>query len=106
MMGGDITVTSAPGQGSTFTIRLPADARTGQPALTEPAPRPIASEPRPGGPQGRSSPVLVIDDDETVRDLMDRFLVRRGFSVITAASGIEGLGGRARPTRPRSRWTS
>jgi CheY-like chemotaxis protein len=43
--------------------------------------------------------VLVIDDDETVRDLMERFLVKEGFSVITAANGIEGLK-RAREAHP------
>ena len=99
MMGGDITVTSAPGQGSIFTIRLPADARVGPPAATEPAPRRIATEPRPGPPGRASSPVLVIDDDETVRDLMDRFLVKEGFSVVTAENGIEGLR-RAREIHP------
>ena len=26
MMGGDVTVTSEPGKGSVFTVRLPADA--------------------------------------------------------------------------------
>jgi CheY-like chemotaxis protein len=43
--------------------------------------------------------VLVIDDEATVRDLMQRFLVREGFHVVTAASGEEGLA-RARQTTP------
>jgi CheY-like chemotaxis protein len=35
--------------------------------------------------------VLVIDDEDTVRDLMRRFLVREGFDVVTARDGEEGL---------------
>jgi CheY-like chemotaxis protein len=43
--------------------------------------------------------VLVIDDEAAVRDLMQRFLAKEGFRVVTAAGGEEGLR-RARELRP------
>ena len=84
MMGGDISVASEPGRGSTFTIRLPAEVR--EPAR-ETTPAATAREPLETG----SSRVLVIDDDAAVRDLMTRFLGKEGFRVATAAGGEEGL---------------
>jgi hypothetical protein len=84
MMGGDVTVESEPGRGSTFTIRLPALVRE---APAEPATPPESIDsPHPG-----VGTVLVIDDEAAVRDLMQRFLVKEGFRVVTAAGGEEGL---------------
>ncbi|HEY7759452.1 MAG TPA: response regulator [Burkholderiales bacterium] len=78
LMGGDVTVTSQAGRGSSFTARLPAD-------VGRIAERADTAEP------GRMGTVLVIDDEAPVRDLMRRFLGKEGFRVLTAAGGEDGL---------------
>jgi adenylate cyclase len=83
MMGGDVTVTSAWGKGSVFTVRLPAG-----PALAVEAPSATAPGPQ-SGPTGDC--VLVIDDDPTARELISNYLRDEGFSVVPAAGGREGL---------------
>ncbi len=85
MMGGDITVKSELGHGSTFSIRLPIGAL----ATSAAADGPIQSS---RGLQYEAAPlVLIVDDDVTVRDVVRRHLERAGFSVATADGGQEGL---------------
>ena len=87
MMGGDISVTSKPGEGSTFTIELPAavDALEAAKSMAEIDEK--TETPIPAGIR----PVLVIDDDPDSRDLLKRTLEADGYTVVTAASGDEGL---------------
>ena len=84
MMGGDVTVKSEIGRGSTFVVRLPTGAapveRVGAPVPGERA-----------SPAGIGDCVLVIDDDATARELIAEHLRQEGYAVVTADGGLNGL---------------
>ncbi|MEZ5420103.1 MAG: response regulator [Vicinamibacterales bacterium] len=81
--GGQIDVESERGRGTRMTVRLPVAA---EPAPAE-APAPPAA---PRMPASRAS-VLLVDDDDLVRDLIRRTLAAAGHDVETADSGMDAL---------------
>jgi len=87
--GGTITVTSAEGQGSTFVVDLPQ--AVGE-AIT---PTPVApTETIRGG----SETVLLVEDEEAVRNLTRRVLEHHGYAVLSAPTGEAALAlSRSRP---------
>ena len=94
LLGGDVDVRSEEGKGSTFEVLLPCLLGDGPSA---PSATPIAEL---EDMSGREI-VLVVDDDETQRDLMSRFLIREGYAPRTAADGPSGLA-LARRLKPRA----
>jgi PAS domain S-box-containing protein len=87
MMGGDVTVESAAGQGTTFTIRLPA--RVGERAAE--AVEAATTADAPGVTAAGGETVLIVDDDGAARELLETFFRKEGFAVASAASGPDGL---------------
>ena len=81
---GCITCQSQPGQGSTIRILLPA--------LPQKAPQEAGRDAQsPDQLPGGRETVLVVDDEQALRDIGQRLLSRAGYSVRLAASGEEAL---------------
>jgi signal transduction histidine kinase/ActR/RegA family two-component response regulator len=81
---GHITVDAAPGQGTTFHVWLPA-AEAGA------VPRSDSVHPAPKPDKGGGARVLVMDDEQFIRDLAGSILKRHGCAVTTVADGAAAL---------------
>jgi CheY-like chemotaxis protein len=82
--GGAISCHSEPGQGTTFKILLPAMAAQSDPGM------------QPAGdlsdaPMGAAEVVLLVEDEDQVRKLASTILKGRGYVVLEAGDGREGL---------------
>jgi len=94
LMGGELSVQSVMGQGSTFSVRLylreiacPSEHQQGSPAFRAERllNRPIT------GYQGPRKTLLVVDDQPIQRQMLAGMLLPLGFDIREAASGSEGL---------------
>jgi two-component system cell cycle sensor histidine kinase/response regulator CckA len=81
--GGVILVNSAPGRGTTFDIFFPASA---EPAVADPA-RPVP----PAGPRGVGETILLVEDEDGVREVAHLALQREGYRVIEAPNAEAAL---------------
>ncbi len=101
MLGGELSVASEVGVGSTFTISVPAAFRTSQPTVPE-ATKAVADTPEvPLDEATAARTVLVIDDDPEACEILRRSLEKDGFNVVIAHSGEAGLR-LAHQLRPRA----
>jgi CheY-like chemotaxis protein len=97
LMGGDIAVESTEGQGTAFTLRLPAQMPNRAKGVLPDQPEPLVRQ----NQSKQRDLVLVIDDDPSQLDLMRRFLTQQNFNVETALNGPRGLE-LARSLKPRA----
>ena len=85
--GGFLTLRSEPDKGTMFQVYFPVTEKT---ATSTPFAQAIAL------PSGHGELVLVVDDEENIRDALRGMLIEQGYTVVVAENGIEGLSRYAR----------
>ena len=81
--GGTVQIYSEPGLGTTFSVLLPA---TGEEAVPHPAAVNPCHDRR-----GHGETILLVEDEESLRQLTSRILARNGYRVCLAASGPDAV---------------
>jgi PAS domain S-box-containing protein len=79
--GGFLTVKSQPGQGTAFLVHLPATTEDESNVAS-----PRASPP----PRGNGELILLVDDEEGIRETVRHTLAHHGYQVLTAVDGAAG----------------
>jgi signal transduction histidine kinase/ActR/RegA family two-component response regulator/uncharacterized protein YigA (DUF484 family) len=79
--GGEILIESEPGKGTTFIIHLPTGYGEEEAVVKKVTPF----------KESRQARILVIDDEDSVRDILSRMLKTKGHQVVVASNGEEGI---------------
>jgi PAS domain S-box-containing protein len=86
--GGTLEAHSQPGAGATFEISFPAIVELSQ---AKPAARPTSESAVPGSEPLHGHSVLIVDDEESIREIVQEGLAMRGMKIECAASSEEAL---------------